>query len=90
VINADLYRYPVGRKRFYAAGGHFSREEEVLSTILTFLVFIPLIWYATVFWIKAARWFYHHGQETRARVMRLRDAAVSAWQDGEFPGDASN
>ena len=61
-----------------------------MAEFMIFLVFIPLLYWAVVFWIKALRWLWHNWRQVRDKVIRLRNAAVAAYRESEFTGDGSH
>jgi hypothetical protein len=57
-----------------------------MSELMTFLVFIPLLYYAVVFWIKAARWFMKNWRDVREKAGRIKDAAAAAYREAQTEG----
>jgi hypothetical protein len=87
---ADANRYSPARQQCDAAGGRISRLEKGMQTLIYSMVLIAVLYWTGLFWWKVGRWFYLHGRDTRRRVTRLKDAAMAAYREGEFRGDAEH
>jgi hypothetical protein len=54
-----------------------------LGTLMTFVVFIPLLAIAVKWWVNVGRWCLHNWRGFKGRVERMKSAAQDAWREGE-------
>jgi hypothetical protein len=86
--NADRDCYSPARQRFHAAGGRFPRLEKMMGEIIYISTFIALAYLVCNFWFRVGIWCWRNWKDARRKIEKFKDAAMAAYREGDFGGDA--
>jgi hypothetical protein len=55
-----------------------------VQEMIYLLALVALVYWVGLFWFRVVMFFWRHWHETRAKVTRLKNAAVAAYRDSDL------